>query len=365
MRIAYDHEVFTSQRFGGISRYFVNLTSELLRIGESPRIFAGFHVNEYLKTLDKSILSGTFSPSPMNKGQRLRYRINRNLNRFQVPAWRPDLIHGTAFNQSQFNRKIPRVVTIYDMIDELYLSDNNLENPTSQAKKDATEKADHVICISENTRSDLIRLFGTDPEKTSVIHLGIETVTATKNVHSGLEKPYLLYVGHRLGYKNFQKFLNAYAISGLISDFDIIAFGGDPFHKFEMDGMHALQIPTDSVRHIAGDDNLLARLYSHARALVYPSLYEGFGLPPLEAMAYGCPVASSNASSLPEVVGNSAICFNPSDIEEMAAALTRVATDESLRKMLIVSGLHRVKQFSWTKTAAKTNEVYKSVLNSR
>ncbi len=365
MRIAFDHEIFTNQRFGGISRYYVNLAAELQRNGQSPRIFAGFHINEYLRTLDRSILSGAFLPIPTKKGQRLRYRINRNLNRLQIPAWRPDLIHGTFFNQSQFPRRIPRVVTVYDMIDELYLFDGNLDNPSTQAKKTAVDSADHVICISENTRNDLIRLFRTDPEKLSVIYLGIDKVGDGEESPTGPAKPYLLYVGHRPGYKNFERFLEAYAASKLIPEFDIVAFGGGPLQKSEVDRMTALGIPARSISHISGDDLLLAKLYRCAAALFYPSLYEGFGLPPLEAMAHGCPVASSNASSLPEVVGNAAICFDPNDTEEMAVALTRITLDESLRKTLIAAGHERVKQFSWVKTAEETAEVYHRVLNSR
>ncbi|WP_199104535.1 glycosyltransferase family 1 protein [Aquitalea sp. ASV11] len=119
----------------------------------------------------------------------------------------------------------------------------------------------------------------------------------------------------------------------------------------------------DKVIHISGNDNLLQSLYQSAHAFIYPSLYEGFGLPPLEAMANNCPVISSNTSSMPEVIGNAGYYFNPSDINSIDMAINEVVYNSELRDKLIANGMIRLKEFTWEKCAQKTLQVYKHVLN--
>ena len=123
-----------------------------------------------------------------------------------------------------------------------------------------------------------------------------------------------------------------------------------------------LHLPLTQVRQLNGDDGVLAALYRQAAMFVYPSLYEGFGIPPLEAMSFNCPVACSNTSSVPEVVGNAAIQFDPLDIDSIANALVRLASDKALRAKLIELGKARVAKFDWEQCAKQTLDVYRALL---
>ncbi len=178
-----------------------------------------------------------------------------------------------------------------------------------------------------------------------------------------MKRPYLLYVGRRNGYKNFAATLKAVASRPALQDsFDIVAFGGGPFDPHEKSMIGSLGFDPNSVRQIEGDDQVLGAFYSDATALVYPSLYEGFGLPTLEAMAHNCPVVTSNTSSMPEVVGPAGEYFDPTDIDAQAEAINRAVFDSERREKLISKGKRRLDQFSWLQCATKTCEVYRALL---
>ena len=141
-------------------------------------------------------------------------------------------------------------------------------------------------------------------------------------------------------------------------DFDLIAFGGGTFKNYELKFFDELKLKKSQIKYIEGNDNYLRDIYSEASVFVYPSLYEGFGLPPLEAMSCGCPVACSNNSSIPEVVGNAAF-FNPSSISSISNSLESLLYDEEEKK-LVFAGYERIKDFGWDKCAKETFETYKS-----
>ncbi|MES2438936.1 MAG: glycosyltransferase family 1 protein [Verrucomicrobiota bacterium] len=363
MRIAFDHQIFTQQRFGGISRYFAELVPRLKNLGETPRVFAGLHKNEYLRHLDPDLIRGRFTPEPSARLQQLRFRVNECYAKRGINQWKPDLVHETYFrSKPSAPAGTPTVFTVYDMIHEYFPEDFPSQNLESLVKREAVEFADHVICISHNTRNDLIRLFDVDEAKVSVVHLAFEGSDFDNLRASQPSRPYFLFVGHRAGYKNFDRFLEAGERSGIQRDFDIVAFGSDPLSIREREQMASRGYKPDQVRHVRGSDQVLADLYRSAHALVYPSIYEGFGLPPLEAMAQRCPVISSNTSSMPEVIGEAAEFFDPVDVDDMTRALSLIASSDSRRSELIAKGLERIKKFSWDKTAVETREVYKKVL---
>lgn len=365
MRIAYTHQIFTEQKYGGISRYFAELASSLAEMGETPMIFSGFHRNEYLRKIDKEIIKGWFCPVKNNRGSRLRQKLGDVYQKATLPGWRPDIIHDTFYRDVTYKScKAPRLVTVYDMIYEYFPEFQWNGELSSLQKRQAVERADHVICISHSTRNDLISLFGTPAEKISVVHLGCQKQAQSVPPTLNPGRPYLLFVGSRTGIKNFDRLIQAFALTGLHTEFDLVMFGSSPFNEPEIQQIEAAGLGQHCVRFVQGDDQVLAWLYGAARAFVYPSLYEGFGLPPLEAMAMGCPVASSNTSSMPEVIGPAAEYFDPFDIDEMARALTMVLTDEGRRTSLIREGLKRIDLFTWEKTAAETLKVYRKVLGT-
>jgi glycosyltransferase involved in cell wall biosynthesis len=250
------------------------------------------------------------------------------------------------------------------MIHELFASEYPVDDKTSKLKEIATKRADHIICISENTRRDLLDIFDLPEDKVSVVYLGFDSLvldTATLEHKEG--KPYLLYVGQRWGYKNFDGFLKAYASSSFLrSHFDVICFGGGTFTAAELSFFVSLGLSNCQVSQVSGSDSKLASIYSNAALFVYPSLYEGFGIPPLEAMSLGCPVACGNNSSIPEVAGNAAEYFDANNPESIRVALEHVLNSSARREQLIKLGNLRCAEFSWQRCANETLGVYRSLI---
>ncbi len=248
------------------------------------------------------------------------------------------------------------------MIHELYYEQFPKSDKTIEHKKLALKRADHIICISRNTQKDLIKIQNIDINKTSVVHLGFSFKTEHQNFMVAGIKPYILFVGLRNGYKNFSNFVKAYSSSKLIyNNFKIVCFGGGKFDIEEMRLFEEFKISNDLIVQLSGDDIILKKYYSNASVVIYPSLYEGFGIPPLEAMACGCPVVCSNSSSLPEVVGDAAHLFDPTSIESIKYALEMTLFNNDVREKLILKGFKRIKSFSWEKCAKETYEIYKKV----
>lgn len=370
MKIAFDHQTFTYQSYGGVSRYYAILASQLLLSEKKVKIFAGIHQNNYLQDLAPDILSGFKLNSFPQKSRRIFHGINHVINQFQFKNWSPDIIHETYYSSLPplFSHSCPSVVTVHDMIHELYPEQFPLSDNTSRAKKKTLDRVDHIISISENTKRDLIRFFDIEESKISVVYHGVTFDGFNSEINDVLstnDKPYLLYVGSRFGYKNFDGLLKAVASSDTLkSNFDIVAFGGGDFNSEELALIRSLGFSVSQVRQHSGNDKKLASLYSMAALFVYPSLYEGFGLPPLEAMASGCPVVTSNTSSMPEVVRNAGLYFNPNEIEDMRFAIERVVFSPSMRSDLVLAGFENIKNFSWSKCAAETLTVYKKVLGN-
>jgi glycosyltransferase involved in cell wall biosynthesis len=368
MRIAFDHQIFGWQEYGGISRYAYELAVELATTWEQDvAIIAPLYVNRYLPDAPAKLrVIGVPVPRIPKTG-----RIYRAINSFFAwPAlshFNPDIVHETYYS---FRRIAPRrarvILTVHDMIHEKFSEYFSVRDPTSQEKASAVKRADHVICISERTRQDLIELFGVDPARTSVVYHGF---TLSNQAESGMrtasfERPFLLYVGNRGGYKNFKGLLRAYAASNRIkNNFDLICFGGGEFTTDEKNDFQQLGLSAKNVHHASGGDEILAGYYRGASAFIYPSLYEGFGISPLEAMSFDCPVVCSGVSSIPEVVGNAGEMFDPYDPDSIRTAIERVVGDDAVRQILINRGKERLKLFSWKRCAQETLGIYRRVLS--
>jgi glycosyltransferase involved in cell wall biosynthesis len=366
MRIAYDHQIFGMQSYGGISRYFSKLAQEMVKLGEDIRIISPFYRNKYLSDFSSNVVRGHFIENFPHKTAGLFCDINRFGARLHMNVWKPDIVHETYYSPSAtFQRGCAVVVTVYDMVHELF-PDNYLPNDsTAQAKRLAVIRADHVFCISENTKRDLIALHDVKASKVTVVHLGFDSPQCEylSDYSPPCSRPYLLYVGLRSGYKNFLGLLNEVAKSErLLADFDIVAFGGGSFSDGEKKVIHELGYQANQVIQIGGSDDLLWSVYRSARAFIYPSLYEGFGIPPLEAMSQNCPVISSNTSSMPEVIGNAAEYFDPNNINDMRWSIEKVVYSDSIISDLKSAGKIKLKAFSWSKCASETIDIYRSLL---
>jgi glycosyltransferase involved in cell wall biosynthesis len=365
MRIAFDHQIFR-QTYGGISRYFTQLAQGLIDLNQDVRVIAPLYQNSYLASLPGGVVRGRYIQRYPPKMGWMILKCNDYLSRSQIARLKPDLLHETYYSSVCLAPVgCPTVITVHDMIHELFPNEFLANDKTVINKRIAIDRADHVICISDNTKSDLMRICGTSPNKISVVHHGFDQF-GSHNAEvphiNFIGKPFLLYVGQREGYKNFTGLLKAMASSRkLMSDFDIIAFGGPTFSSAELNLMTSLGFTENQVQYKRGNDELLVSLYSQARAFVYPSLYEGFGIPPLEAMAHLCPVISSNCSSMPEIIGDAAEYFAPSNIDDMCRAIEAVVFSDTNIANLKKLGTERLTSFSWKKCAEQTYEIYQSI----
>lgn len=365
IRVAYDSQIFAQQQFGGIARYFCELANGVAQAPDfDSRVVAPLHRNEYLlgaKNLNRGVF---FNPTDRIAGKLMRI-ANQLVSPWQLRGYAPDVLHETYYLESNHaGVNCARVVTVFDMINELLEPESSDREMETRAKRAAVARADSVICISEHTRRDLIDLLGVPEQKTHVVHLGftLTAVPAAEN-QAATRRPFLLYVGKRGGYKNFDTLLAAFASSvRLRADFALLAFGGGGFSEKEHLRIAELGLKSGEVVQTGGNDDVLSALYRDARCFIYPSMYEGFGIPPLEAMSFGCPVVSSNTSSIPEVVGDAAITIDPTDVDAMRDAIERAVFDEEVRRDLISRGAVRIRRFSWKNCAEETMKIYQSLL---
>ena len=365
LSIAFDHQIFDLQRYGGVSRYFVEIAKELALVPSCRvAIYAPLHINEYLRAVRPPVQSTALYVGGIPKSRRLAHGLNSMLMTPMLAYRKPDIVHRTYYAAGQPVVKGARsVITVYDLIHERMGSGMAHDTP-ARHKRAAIAAADHAICISESTRSDLIELFDVSPEKTSVVHLGFSLMTSQGGAVVSLPaRDFSLYVGLRGNYKNFQGLLDAYAASTRLRDrFDIVCFGGAPFSADEQRAIAATGARAGAVMQLGGADSVLQQCYQRAAMFVYPSLYEGFGIPPLEAMSFGCPVLCCPVASMPEVVGDAAAFFEPGNVDALVAAIERVSSDSTYRTELVSRGTERLAHFSWQQCAEETLQVYRSLL---
>lgn len=371
IRILYDHQIFALQRFGGISRIFVELARRLSANPDCDVYWhRGYHIDGYDVSDFQPRLARYFSLDrpPPGLGRWPRERINRHTLRwFSHAIWGGvDVYHPSYFDAHL--EPIPKrkrlAITVYDMILELFQANLTRFRPAMEGKRHLVERADVVFVISEHTRADVVSLLGVDPAKTVLAYPASDmaSVTAGPLPERIADRPFLLYVGPRSDYKNFKVLQQAFAQSDWLKrEFRVICLGGPGFHGPERTffSEHGL---TDSFVHLTGDDQVLKALYQQAAALVSTSRYEGFGIPPLEAMEVGCPVICCPVSSLPEVVGDAALFFDPDQPDQLVECISQLAGDSALRADLVERGRARAKLFSWKQMADATLAGYRQVL---
>ena len=365
MKILYKHQIF-HLKYGGISRYFIELANNIASYKNKEatvKIISPFFKNNYLSNKNLKFLFSGLKVPDFKGSARLCLMMNSFLSPILSRHYDPNIIHDTYYNVVKHNSKhTKKIITVFDMIHELFPDQFPKKDKTTELKKFAIAEADHIICISSNTQKDLIKFFDVDINKTSVIHLGFSFRLKEIKKPEKTNKPYLLYVGSRNGCKNFTKFIEAYSAPKIKDFYDLVIFGGSRLNEKEIAMFERLQISKKSLKEINGDDATLAGYYKNASLFVYPSLYEGFGIPPLEAMHHGCPVVCSNTSSIPEGVGNAALLFDPYSVESIRNNIISVLYDNKLRLSLTSKGFEQVKKFSWEKCAKETYKVYKKVL---
>jgi len=259
------------------------------------------------------------------------------------------------------------IVTVHDMIFERFpdFYDRLSANRFREKKRCCIQEADAVICVSETTRQDVHHFYGLDSDSIYVVPHAYSDVFRQLGQGKGrlgmpTTQPFLLYVGARNRYKNFDAMIQAYSVWSRRKDVALVLVGGRPWSADEEQRLAELGIQDRT--HILADvdDETLCQLYNQALGFVYPSLYEGFGIPLLEAMACGCSVIASRIPSTIEVAGECPIYFDATEVDDLVNAFD-IALSEGRNSGRVQAGLERVRFYSWDRTAAQTLKVYRTV----
>ena len=357
MKVRFDDQIFTTQVRGGISRYFVELIREFTEspeLGVQPQL--GWRWTRNAHALEAGLGRPLRVPGG-SRGRVLRW-ANRTIKVRQPDA---DIEHHTYFRAGYLSRGTtpPMVVTVYDMTPELFPDLFPRGNPHAD-KREYLRRATLVLCISESTRRDLLRVYGPVGSPTIVTHLGV----GRRFAQGAIRPPwcpdrYVLFVGSRAGYKDFRIAVEAFAeLAPTDRGTALLAVGGGPFTADEEALISRWGLRDQIVQRDASDQELPG-VFGGACAFVFPSRYEGFGLPTLEAMACRTPTVLADSSSHPEVGGAAALFFPPGDSSALAAQLGRVLADDALRRDLSERGLVQAGRFTWRRTAVATADAYR------
>jgi len=365
MRILYDQQIFSFQDYGGVSRYFYELISRIKETKNKVLVEGKFSNNVYLSKLKNNtvnVLPGFNFPYK----NILLFYLNRFFGDRLLDKKDFDLLHATYFHPYFLNKLKGKqyIITVYDMVPELFINDfKGLSSRTIKYKKETILGAKQIITISENTKKDLINLYGVSEDKINVIYLGnsLEGVQLLKI--ENLPDKYLLFVGNRSGYKNFIFFIKSITpILRKDTSLFLVCAGGEGFSAEEKALFSKLKIENQVKQIGFKNDNELAYIYKKAFVYILPSLYEGFGMTALEAFSMGCPVVASDTSSIPEVCGEAVVYIKPRNTISIRDGIKKVMDDKKLRKGLIKLGFAQAKKFSWEETIKETLKVYGDTL---
>jgi glycosyltransferase involved in cell wall biosynthesis len=364
IRPVLSHDIFAVQGVGGISRYVAELHKALRRLSVPSTVLAPLHQSDLLANLDR--VAGVRIPAQLRVrgASRVAYWTG-HLAEPPILALlsrrhRSLVLHRTYYSRKAPPRDMAAVITVHDMVHELHKDAFTPHDQTTIRKRIWCDQADMIIAVSHHTKAQLVALLGIDAARIVVCHHGVSSVDPNPRALEtlGAQQAFLLYVGRRGGYKNFERLATAYARSLAPTEgVRLVAFGGEAPSTFEYAHLERLGI-TYHVSFTRGDDAELAAYYAAAVGLIYPSLDEGFGFPPLEAMLHGCPVAASGAGAIPEVVDDAALLFDPTSVEDMSNAINRIASDTALRAILASRGIARATTFTWEDAAKGTLSAY-------
>jgi glycosyltransferase involved in cell wall biosynthesis len=369
MKVLYDYQIF-NQPFGGISRYFYNLINEFNRMSDIEIDLAlKYTSNEHLSGSFNNNLSNLPFPEVSNKYFRkginkIAQLTNKNVSTKKLKQSNFDIFHPSYYETYHIGKtRKPTILTVYDMIHEKFSQYFEDDQSTSLNKKELCKSASKILAISQSTKVDLIEIFDVPEEKVVVTPLagGFEKAFYNQTVGASLPKRYVLFVGNRRGYKNFDRFFDA-MIPLLKKDEDLhLVCTGKSFTVEEISKFNNFSLENQIVHRFPKDDEFYT-YYNNALAFIFPTLYEGFGIPTLEALSSDCPAILSNTSSLPEVGGDAALYFDPDSIEDMRNVIEKVIYDNDLRLNMIRKGRVQSQKFTWEKTALMTKNVYKEFI---
>ncbi len=375
MKIGIDCRIYSS-KFTGIGRYVYELIHRIAKLDKTNKYVLFFNNPEFESFNPPSERFKKVLVNAPIYSFKEQTRFLKILNKEKL-----DLMHFTHFNAPFFYFR-PSIVTIHDLTLSFYPGNKKHSllhrigyHLTLRA---SVKKAKQVITISQNSKKDLIHLLHTPEKKITVIYQGVgeefKPISDESRIQATLEKynikkPFLLYTGVWRSHKNIPTMIEAFHELKSIFDINdlmlVVTGKDDPFYPEVKQTAQSMNEESHIIFPGLVSEQELLDLYTAAKMYVFPSLYEGFGLPPLEAMACKTPVAASEVSSIPEVCGKgNAVYFDPKDSQDMAHKIYALYKNESLQKDLICKGLERVKQFTWSSMANSTLNVYNTCLNN-
>jgi mannosyltransferase len=355
----FDNIAFELQRAGGISVYWAESLLRMKALGSRAVYFGRENSNIFCAELKLTLVQEEIYPDFLPR----RYLPFQSANKKLLK--KKHIFHSSYFRYSNHPNSI-NVTTVHDFTYEHFIRGPRLWVHRWQ-KKLAVKKSQGIICVSENTKKDLLYFYPwVDSGSIKVIHNGVgDAFFPVDNPHPALleslgfslDSPYLLFVGDRSAYKNFDAFVS---LAEYFPDLDMVLVGGKPFTDEETLKLKPL---SKRLHHFRGvSSSVLNNLYNAAHCLIYPSSYEGFGIPVLEAMKAGCPVVSTNLSSIPEVAGDAALLVDTPTPENLASAVLQLS-DFGFRSKLRKKGFDQAAQFSWDKCFQETQIFYQELWN--
>jgi len=393
MKILYDSQIFDYQNFGGISRYFYELIADFEKDNdvtwELPIVYSN---NQYIKKLprfsnniinrvEKSDSLRKFAWGLQFRGKErlyhLKSRVSENTPELQIATNRNkaieklkegnfDVFHPTYYEDyfMDYIGNKPYVLTVHDLIHQIF-PELGLYDPKDKSRR-MLDNASKIIAVSKSTKSDLVNIFDIEESKIEVIYHGNSLqqtgMVVSEEFRNKLPLTYFLYIGNRNSYKNFLFFVEVFAAATKYSPDINVVCTGPAFDNYELYLFNKIGI-TKRVFNIYVNDDELTYLYNNALSFIFPSMYEGFGIPILEAFSCGCPVLVSNSSSLVEIGEEAVVYFEPKNAASMRTAIEWVISNPTLRDEKVRLGYEQVKKFSWKKAALETKQVYNQVIS--
>lgn len=363
MKILIDHQAFSIQKYGGVSRIFAELYHRF-KLNSSVKVFSPFLLvdNEYFRKLPGWFSFFVSGFALVNKVFRhFLPKINNIYTLITVRKADFD-IYFPSYYDCYFLEKAKGKVLIlfvFDMIHELYPEMFGKNNVVSQNKRQLLLRATKVIAISHNTKSDILRIYPDIPEQNiEVVHLShsLEKHYNKKLSHL-LPENYILFVGSRSHYKNFKTMYSAFKL--VLQKYEhikLLCVGGGPFTSEDEQRFIDDKV-SKSIIHMNVNDRDLYQVYNNSIVFVFPSLYEGFGIPVVEAMYAECPIILGELSSFPEIACEAGIYCNVENDFEIAQSIFLMIEDKEARDKVIAKGVRQAAHFSWTQTAEKSLDI--------
>lgn len=387
IRVLMDSQAFDMQTHGGISRCFAELITRMpedislcLPIVESQNVY--LREKGLAPDRDYYMEFCNGHPTPV---KRFWYKLSTNVKEGHWKQWDRmprlsqieteqrlakgefDVFHPTYYD-TYFLSKIgnkPFVLTVHDMIAELYTDTYKFRDGQLQWKRKLIPLASHIIAVSEQTKQDIVRIFDVAPEKISVIYHGTDPKPYMPSPEGNQYGRYVLYVGGRNKYKNFSLFVrDMIPVLRNHPELSVICTG-KPFHSEELRMLLDYGLKERYIHEYVETEQKLMDLYHYAQAFVFPSEYEGFGIPILEAYKADCPVLLNRASCFPEVAGDAAVYFGfDKDVRSLQDCMEEVlAWTPTQREELLARQRQRLRRYSWDQSAQKLADIYRKVVS--